>query len=217
MVNLTFAHGLPSVIANVFTAFQRGIQPEQSRRILESGIDFIMQTRLDPTIYGSYFGFILDKEKETRGSRIAWCQGDLVMGQFLFRVGKALDNEELAGFAREVLLHTSRRQSHVQSLVVDCSFCHGTAGAMHMFARAWHLSPEPEFKDAVRFWYEENLKQARYIDGRLEFHPLRGGENTAYFKDDSLTMGSAGVGLCLLAAATGLAPAWDEAFHLSLS
>lgn len=217
VINLTFAHGLPSVLANVLTAYHRGILPTKTQAILRSGIDFVVNTRLDPVQYGSHFGFILDKEKEVNGSRIAWCQGDLIMGQFLIRAARALEDTSLEAFGVEVLTHTAGRREHAQTLVNDCSFCHGTSGNMHMFARAWHLSPQPEFLDAVQFWYRENLTKARYIEDRLEFHPLMGGEHTDYFKDDSVTMGSAGVGLCLLSAATTDAPAWDEAFHLSLS
>jgi hypothetical protein len=95
---------------------------------------------------------------------------------------------------------------------VDAGICHGAAGNGHLFNRLYQATGEPVFRDAALSWFDRALgfrEEGQGVGGYRMWVPGAEGE-LGWRSDPGFLTGSAGVGLCLLAAASPVEPEWDR-------
>ncbi|MFG6417312.1 lanthionine synthetase C family protein [Roseateles sp. DC23W] len=168
--NLGVAHGVPGVICLLAELVDQKVRVDELRPLLQASIHWLLSSKLRratgrtqyPHIYG-----------ESSPSRLAWCYGDVGIGWALLKAGLALDSPELLAEAKSALL-SSFDATALYSGVKDSSLCHGSAGLCLMLHRANRLVPDPDFEEALRYWYDElHIQIAR--DGNKTL-PERGGD-----------------------------------------
>jgi hypothetical protein len=101
--------------------------------------------------------------------------------------------------------------------VSDAGFCHGAAGAGHMFNRLYQATGESPLGDAARFWFDQTLalrQPGRGIAGFATRVPDDAG-SVRWAPMPGLIDGASGIALALLAAASPQEPYWDGILLLS--
>ena len=132
--------------------------------------------------------------------------------KFLAELGQAAQRPDWQRAALELALRAARRPM-AECGVVDAGLCHGASGLALTFARLFHATGEERLRDAGRRWFEQALALRRPghgIAGFPSWQPVEDGSQGWEWSDDQgLLTGASGTGLALLAAATGVEPAWD--------
>jgi hypothetical protein len=186
--SLSAAHGVPGPIAILAAARARGVSVDTARPLLDGALAWLWRQRL-PDVAAGHFP---DLAGERSPSRATWCYGDPTIASVLLSVG-----DEWAHRAVEVMRDVATRS--VAACRLESSIlCHGTAGLAHILNRFGQRAGDEDIRRASLSWY------ARALDDP------RGEAGASNFLD-----GSAGVGLALLAACTGVPPAWDRVLMLS--
>jgi lantibiotic modifying enzyme len=144
-------------------------------------------------------------------SRTAWCYGSPGVARALWLAGQALDRDayrELAVGAMEAVF----RRPIPARMIGSPTFCHGVAGLLAITMRFARETREPIFFDQSRRLAEQ-LVRSFQPDSLLGFRCIEYGNNQT--DQPGLLDGAAGVAIVLLAACTGIEPAWDRVFLLS--
>lgn len=199
--NLGVAHGVPGVIPVLARAAAAGI--DAARPLLEGAVDWLLAD-------GSGF--------DLRPARSAWCYGDPGIAAALLTAARAAD--EPAWEARALALaRAAAARPPAQTGVRDACLCHGAAGLGHLFNRLHQATGDPVLGAAARAWLERALEAgepgpgATGIGGFRTWGPGPDGE-MGWRAEPGLMTGAAGIGLVLLAAVSGIEPAWDRLLQL---
>jgi lantibiotic modifying enzyme len=91
----------------------------------------------------------------------------------------------------------------------DSRLCDGSAGRAHLYNRMFHASGDELFADEARYWYSRLLESANPLNQTAN---LSEGGNS-----QSFLLGSAGIGLALLASVDSIEPTWDRALLASFN
>lgn len=225
------AHGIPGVLALLAALLRAGIEPVRCGRLLAGGMASLLNHLRAPDA-GSYLPawFPLGEGTcEPRVERVAWCYGDLGASlalQPLAALGDRGDRGDRGGRGGRgersdpggrapwadlplAMARLAAARAPEASGVRDTGLCHGAAGNAHLFNR-WHQrTGAASFRGAAQVWL------GRTLDG---LDPAGGFAGVTAFRSDppayqpcaGLLEGAAGVGLALLAALGGPAPAWDR-------
>jgi hypothetical protein len=148
---------------------------------------------------------------EKTACRAAWCYGSPGVARSLWLAGAALNNSELRDFAvsaMEVVYRRSREEQFISSP----TFCHGTAGLLHISALFAVETNLPIFKQAVETLIRDLLAEfdANLFWGYKDFCSVLG-----HTDDHGLLTGAIGIALTLLATVYNADPQWDQSLLLS--
>ena len=208
--NLGVAHGHSGVIGLLAEATPRGFAVAAA--LLEPALAWLLSCKAhhpDGSIFGR--AFEPNRPADPEGCRLSWCYGDLGIAPVLMlaalRTGRRAWREE----AVQLALACAARPEPWAG-VRDAGLCHGAAGNAHLCNRLYQATGLAPLKACARAWYEGVLALRQKetacggyraftgtLDARQPWTPVPG-----------LLMGSAGIALSLLAATTGVEPAWDR-------
>jgi lantibiotic modifying enzyme len=226
LFNLSLSHGCAGVafvLALVLSS--EGLADGRScGELLSGAVQWLLHRRLRgdgaPHMFPDRCSELLRMEKVELPERSAWCRGDLGVIGSLSAIEDWVPRERLRSELRQVVDEFSHRDlagMREDSVI----FCHGSAGAAHVFNRLYHQSGLVRFRELA----ENEL--TRTLDLCERGHLGEGGalswrvdttENAPRWYQAShpgLLLGAAGVGLTLLAATTDIAPSWDRVLGLS--
>ncbi len=196
-VNIGLAHGIPSVLKYSLDCYKNGVCPNLSKLISEKIIEYLME-HSNVNKNASYYGYSIDKDEISVGSRLAWCYGDLTIAYVLYQASIVLNRSEVCEYAMEIFSHCIARREMDNTGVFDASFCHGSAGIAHIYNKMWHQTGDDRFKQASEYWLQETLNYSHFEDGIIgykKFDPeMNGG---IYVNDTSLLEGTIGIALVL--------------------
>jgi hypothetical protein len=215
--NISLSHGMASIavilskLHNIKDIDQKMVKP-----LLEGCVNYILAQEIDKDKYDSYFpSFAIESMEEMRGSRLAWCYGDLGIAMALWQSGIVLQNETWKNKALEVLIFAAEKRRDLQkNLVMDACLCHGAAGIGHIFYRMWWNTRMQEFKNVADYWFEQTKKMATFADGLAGYKKWLG-KAEGWTNEYDLLEGIAGIGLALLTYYHEIEPIWDECLLLS--
>ena len=218
--NLGLAHGVPGVIAMLARVCAATKVPRaaraKARSLLDGAVAWLLTNKQADSSNAFFPGWI-GPNVEIREGRIAWCYGDLGVAVALLLAARCVNQpdweQEAIGIAKDVA-----RRPVERSRVRDCGLCHGAAGVGHLFNRLFQATGKALFKKTARFWFQRALEMRREGEGIAGFSAVRGepAEQTSRIPAPGLLEGAAGIGLALLAAATGVEPAWDRMLLVSI-
>lgn len=143
-----------------------------------------------------------------------WCNGDLGISLALFYTASRLHDE----WAQEAALAVGRAEAARCSKDIEPQnrnnpiLCHGHAGRAHLLNRFFQATGDETFRDAAISCYEQVLDLRVPGKGCGGFLVDEAGNR---FEVRGFLMGSAGIGLALLAATTPGNPEWDRPLGLS--
>ena len=210
--NLGLAHGIPGIIALLAKIFAAGIARDKAGWLLERAVPWLLQQRL-PAGGNSCFPTFLRRNKALSDSRLAWCYGDAGLATAVLlaarKVGvRAWENQALA------ILKRAAVRPPQTSGVKDACFCHGSAGLAHIFNRVFQATQDELFATASRYWIDRTRDYRRPGKGAAGYSMLAAAPRGGVELQGTLNIleGIAGIGLTLVAATTGLVPAWDRIF-----
>ncbi|MEM7355184.1 MAG: lanthionine synthetase C family protein, partial [Acidobacteriota bacterium] len=214
--NLGAAHGIPALITLLARCCQAGIRRPELQPIVDRAGTWVLAQR-QPQGFPSW---VTPDAKRQEAQRLAWCYGDPgVAGTVLaasLAIGQATWQEQALAIAR----HAAARDLEHAGLQ-DAGVCHGTAGLAHIFNRFYQATGCQTVGHAARTWLAETLERRRPGQGLGGYQAWSlppgqsGTEALTWIDQPGLLTGSAGIGLCLLAAVTPQEPAWDAALGLS--
>lgn len=184
--DLGMAHGAAGVVAFLAHARAAGADGPTADDLVGLAAEWLVRQQLPPGSPSRYSPW-LAPDQPPRPARSAWCYGDPGVAVALLAAGRRDDAVEVARAAATRPVESCG--------VVDAGICHGAAGLLHVFNRLHQETGDGVLAEAARRWFEHTLLLPVAEDGFLE--------------------GRAGVGLALLAAATGIEPAWDRVLLLS--
>lgn len=206
--NVGVAHGVPGVIGLLAQACAAGFD---AREMLDGAVAWVLAQKM-PAGSSSIFPYSVAPVGEPRPTRLAWCYGDLGIAVCLLAAARAVGEAGWEREALEVARRAATRTSAEDSGVVDAGICHGAAGNSHLFNRLYQATGDPVFRDAAIAWVDRALslrEEGQGVGGYKMWIAGMDGE-LGWRPDPGFLTGSAGVGLCLLAAATPIEPEWDR-------
>jgi lantibiotic modifying enzyme len=208
-VSLGFAHGLPGTLAALARVLATSDRPDAVEELLRracAGLLAYEKTYEDGT---SSFGYDSVVRSTTSRPRSAWCYGDCGAGWGLLLAARALRDPAIETRALAVLERAAKR-TFDQMQLEGPGFCHGTAGAAHVFHRAARLTNRQDMAACARALVE------RTLDACDTREPLAGisigAPDGSTRLDASYLMGAAGVALVLADALGYETVSWDAPF-----
>jgi lantibiotic biosynthesis protein len=214
--NLGLAHGVPGAIAVLAGACAADVRGATARRLVDGAVSWLLSNRM-ATESGAAFPSWIPRGAEPRAGRMAWCYGDLGIAAALLVTARVLDalswEREAIAIARRAAICPMDRSG-----VRDAGLCHGAAGVAHIFNRFYQATLDETFADAARVWFARTLAMRQPGAGVAGYRAAAGEvDGTIRWIDDpGLLTGAAGIALALLAAVSGVEPAWDRHLLLSL-
>lgn len=211
--NLSLSHGMAGLLIFLNKASKKDINKNLSYKLLQEGIDFILNQELKDAHRLSVFpSYALASDKNmlaATASRLGWCYGDLGVGFLLNQTGEITSNDILKDKATSLFEFNSQRRDVKSNFIIDSGICHGSAGIALIFRRLYLESGNSLYKETSEYWLSKTLAMAKHKDGYCgyiadEHHPAPG-----------LLEGVAGIGLALLSFLTDEKPHWDELLLLS--
>jgi len=206
------AHGVAGVTAALAQVRAAGACLERTASLVERSSRWLLAQRLPA---GGLAAFPEAEGTDRPQLQSGWCNGDLGVAVALFNAGTAAGNPAIVSSALQVArLEAVRRPEDVEPLNrANPILCHGHAGRGHLFNRLFQATGEDLFGQAALASFAEVLRlrePGKWCGG------FAVDEAGTRFVVKGFLMGAAGVGLALLAAATGLEPAWDRVLNASL-
>ncbi len=211
--NLGFAHGTPSIVAFLAQLKYQGFAHDKLEDMLTQSVSWMLRQHLPAGAASCFPNRKKDGRLEETHSRLAWCYGDPGLVSALWLAARAMGNTDWDSQATAILRHAAARRQDTARMH-DASFCHGGAGASHIFRRFHRHTGIPELEEAADFWLDDVLQNPDYAkaDGLWQFWK---GDTETWANDYSLLQGLAGIGLAMMAALDEDLSDWDRSFILS--
>ena len=214
--NLGVAHGVPGVISFLGLVCAANVATTTARPLLDGAVDWLLAQR-GAFENGACFSTCVGKGIEPDPGRLSWCYGDPGIAAALLVAARAVAEPAWEREAISLALAAADRSPEVPG-VVDPTLCHGAIGVGHVFNRLWQATGESRLAEAAQFWLTRGLAMRRpggKLSGFYALMPDDDGNLTRRVAFRGFLMGSAGIGLALLAATTDVEPAWDRSLLVS--
>ena len=214
--HLGMAHGVPGVIALLAQARAAGVAVTTTDFLLEGSVPWLLEQQGPDHSFP--FGYATGVGSHPVTARLAWCYGDLGVAAGLLSAARATGRRDWEAAATAI----ARRAAAVteeNSGVVDAGFCHGAAGAVHLFNRMYQATGDPVLGKAARSWFRRLLAmRSEKQPGIAGFSTWALGESgeMEWQTAPGLLMGAAGIALVLLAAVSNVEPEWDRVFLVAV-
>ncbi|MHA7055677.1 lanthionine synthetase C family protein [Aquimarina sp. M1] len=213
--NLSLSHGMASVINFLSRLYRYEDFQESVIDILIGATTFIIHCKYPDENQSSLFPSWVYPEMEAyTGSRLAWCYGDLGIGISLWKVGKALNNQEYCDLAIHSLKHAAKRKNAEEAKLHDTGLCHGMFGVITIFDYIYKETKEVIFKEAADFWMNEALKMDIHQDGYAGYKQWKG-DLEQWKNETNLLEGIAGIGLSIIFYLMPSENKWTECLMIS--
>ncbi|WP_336958871.1 lanthionine synthetase LanC family protein [Chryseobacterium contaminans] len=195
--DISLSHGLSAILLFLCKLIEIGFSYKNLAHDLSICIvNYILSQKIDRQIYGSQFPYT-SLEDSTKGSRLAWCYGDLGICIALLKASEIQMNRELNQHATEILLYNTQRRDLHKNLVQDSEICHGTSGISLIYHILNQKYKIPELAECEKFW----------LDKTIELYHKKDSHNNL-----SLLDGLSGTGLVLLNSFYHTGTRWSHFF-----
>lgn len=197
--DISLSHGLSAILLFLCKLIEIGFVYKNIAHDLSiSIINYILSQKIDRQMYGSQFPYT-SVEDSTKGSRLAWCYGDLGICMALLKASEVLMNRELNQQAIEILLYNTQRKDLHKNLVQDSEICHGTSGISLIYHILNQKYKIPELAGCEKFWLDKTIELYHKKDNHSNL---------------SLLDGLSGTGLVLLNSFYHTGTQWSHFFLL---
>lgn len=210
--NLGLAHGIPGILAFLARAVQYDVRRETAARLLAAGSRW---TCAQVRVFGREqvrLGYQVDPRAPRAPAtfRDAWCYGSPGAAVALLAAARVLADDRI-GACAFALARTAAHHDPAQAGVIDASFCHGSSGLAHLYARLHASTGEQLFADAARRWLAHTLTLKTPGEGVGGFSYFTfDGDQQVWEAASNFLEGAAGIGLALLSICSSEPPAWDR-------
>lgn len=203
--NLGIAHGIAGVIAFLGSLCRVGVAAERAAPLLADSVAWLLARELPAG--GDYrFKNTYTPDRDVDVCRLGWCHGDLAVATALLVAARGAGEPSWEQHARRIA-RSAAALTIDNAPVSDAGLCHGAAGNGHLFNRLYQETDEPALGDAARMWLRKAVamrEPGRGIGGYQTFDRGKRYDNPGF------RVGSSGIALALLAAASSVPPDWDR-------
>jgi hypothetical protein len=212
-LNCGLAHGIPGPLAVLTLAYRADVGVPGLPEAIDRIAAWLAGHHLEDA-WGVNWptGVPLDAPDSAAGpSRSAWCYGGPGVARALWLAGTALDHpgyQALGVSAMEAIY----RRPLLERRIDSPTFCHGVAGLLQITLRFAHDTGLPQFREAAQALTTQ-LLELEEPGTLLGYRSIE--KEGRRVDQPGLLDGAPGVAMVLLAAATGVEPAWDRLFLLS--
>jgi lantibiotic modifying enzyme len=213
--NLSLSHGIASIIVFLGKVLETGIYNEKVSILLNGAVQYLLKYKLDREKFLSNFPSWISEEDPLSASRLAWCYGDLGISTALWQAAQNAGNKNWEKIAVDVLVDSTARKDIKENTVLDAGLCHGAAGIMHIYNRAYHYTGIEIFKELALYWAEQTLKFATYKDGYAGYKAWRTEKYGGWAPEAGFLEGISGIGLAFISLISDIEPKWDRALFIS--
>lgn len=216
--NLSLSHGISSIIIFLSKLMQFENLKDKTTPVLSGALSFLLSNEMhneERTVFFPSWIMPEDTQQpEKRGSRLAWCYGDLGPGLAILHASEALNDEELKEKALEVLTFSAKRTTPEDTGVRDAGVCHGSYGNAQIFNRLFKKTGNDIFNTAAAFWIQHGLQSATHEGGYAGYKQWRG-KDEQWCEETNLLEGIAGIGLSIIDYLADFETSWDECLMIS--
>lgn len=192
------------------------IDAKKIERLIDGSVKYILSQEIDVEKYKSYFPYTSNEtSEEVKGSRLAWCYGDLGIAMTLLDVAILFGKQDWYDKAIEILNYSCSRRNLYENLVFDAGLCHGTSGIALIFYNLYLKTNDMNYLDTAQYWINKTLE---YCDPQKETDTFKINYDiklNVWRKDFSMLEGLAGIGLTLLSFYCKEKPHWSKFLLLS--
>ncbi|UCH93777.1 MAG: lanthionine synthetase C family protein [Candidatus Aminicenantes bacterium] len=213
--NLSLSHGIASIIVFLGKVLETGIYNEKVSTLLNGAVQYLLKYRLDREKFSSNFPSWISESDPLTASRLAWCYGDLGISIALWQAAQSVGNKDWEKIAAHVLLDSTARKDLKENTVMDAGLCHGAAGIMHIYNRAYHYTGIDTFKELTLYWAEQTLNMATFEDGYAGYKAWHTEKYGGWVPEPGLLEGVTGIGLALISLISDIEPKWDRSLFVS--
>jgi len=213
--NLSLSHGIASIIVFLGKVLETGIYNEKVSVLLNGAVKYLLKYKLDRKKFHSNFPSWISEGDPLSASRLAWCYGDLGISTALWQAAQSTNNKDWEKIAVDVLLDSTARKDIKENTVLDAGLCHGAAGIMHIYNRAYHYTGIDTFKELTRYWAEHTLQFAKFEDGYAGYKAWHTEKYGGWVSEPGFLEGICGIGLALISLISDIEPKWDRALFIS--
>lgn len=216
--NLGVSHGVPGVLGFLAAAQRAGLDDGRvahlAAHLAEGTVRWLLAQKLPEPVRSVYPSSFAPGEAPVP-TRTAWCYGDIGVAAVLLSAARAFARPDWEEEALAVARLAARRPLEAVG-VNDIGLCHGAAGLAQIFNRFHQATGDGEMKEAALAWYRRTLDMRRPgegVGGVLAYsidESNPGSWPGSWKAEPGFLLGAAGVGLALLAAVSGVEPAWDR-------
>lgn len=205
MYNLGIAHGVAGVISFLGSLCRSGVAVERAAPLLADSVAWLLARELPPG--GNYrFKSTFTPDRDIDICRLGWCHGDLAVATALLVAARGAGEPSWEQHARRIA-RSAAALTVDNTPVPDAGLCHGTAGIGHLFNRLYQETDEPSLGEAARTWLRRAIAMRKPGHGIGGYQMFQRGER---YDNPGFRVGSSGIALALLAAASPVAPDWDR-------
>ena len=210
---LGMAHGLAGVIGVMARILTEAPDITGVETLLESGVAFLLHHRYATDAAGWFPRLAIDGKPVGTAGEVSWCWGDTGAAAALLLAARAMRDDNLERVAVETVKRLAVMEPPLGPYMDSC-LCHGWAGTAHMFNYFFQATGEELFAIGAKSWMSTVLNHANHLEhvGGLRFKVAKRSGELTMSSCSGLLMGSAGVGLALLAAIGQAEPHWGRAF-----
>jgi lantibiotic biosynthesis protein len=216
-INLGYGHGIPVILYFMSKYIERGIGPEQSRSLLQQGMEYFMSFE-DPGGVTS-FPHRIQRGEIRRNARIAFCYSDLGIACGLMAIGKNLGDFSYLAIAQRIAAKIAALSIKNSEDIDDIGLCHGAAGNGYMFHKLYKGLGMDISGQASLVQYEQLLSLRKEGTGIAGFTALDfdNGTGRLYRRTNpGFIEGVAGMGLSIVSfLQDGNKSGWDKILCLS--
>ncbi|MGB0868221.1 MAG: lanthionine synthetase LanC family protein [Flavobacteriales bacterium] len=212
-ISLGLSHGLPGFIVVFTKLYNKNIQSNLCKEIVQDQINFILELENpNRTIreHAFYPTSISLEDEHFYSSRLAWCYGDLGIAMAFYISGDILREENWKNKAFEIFDYYIEVKGDINAGIVDAGICHGVAGvALIYYCIHYKTKNEKYFKEA-KYWLSE-LEQYQIIDklGNITYGSYSH-ETKSFEKNETFLEGTCGVEIVINTITNKLDPSWAE-------
>lgn len=199
--DLGICHGNAGILSFLLKAYQKGIETEYCKKLIDGSVDFFMSVQQTPKKDAdTYWASIVTDSCTEGNSRLSWCYGDLGIATTLLEVGSVFGNQDLIDNMIKVLLHSTKKRNPMDNNIKDACICHGTIGLMLLYSKAYRFSGVSKLEDTALYWLQETRKLDVPYEGefKLWFNYVEENGKGEYRFTPGLLEGMAGIGLGML-------------------
>ncbi|MFA8299193.1 MAG: lanthionine synthetase C family protein [Hyphomicrobiales bacterium] len=213
--NLSLSHGMVSIMIAMAKIIRKYPEVKGPKELLYGIYKYVRRYdnfyKEELARFPSWINYN-EEDPPSTGSRLGWCYGDLGIGMAMLISGDIIGDNELKAYGKDILEETTKRKTKLETNINDGCLCHGTAGIIHIYNRAFQYTSSDKLKKGAE--YHANALPQDFSDDNfpLGYKLLR--LDSVEFEDTFLE-GIAGVGLVIIALITDQSPDWDASLLIS--
>jgi hypothetical protein len=205
-LRLDLAGGLASELLTISRLANAGIDDQRLQWYVREGVRQLLSVKQAIDFSGQRYALFpyqveAGSQEPAFSAELSWRRGDMGQALLLYTASELFADTELTSLAELVGLNTLLRTTAESTGVASATFQRGAAGVAQLYYRLYVASNQlPHYYQGYLFWLRETQRWlGQELAGNL-YQP----------REATLREGLPGVGLVLLAAATGTGHNWDD-------